>query len=265
VSSPSPDHKAVVQQEFTQQAQSYAANPLIKNTDRLAALVQAVRPQPGAHVLDVATGPGYVAAAFAEAGCEVVGLDLTPAPLALAEQMCDARGLTNLHFQLGDAEHLPWTSPTFDVVVSRYALHHCEDPQIVLAEMARVCHLQGTVAIQDLIVSEFPARAAYQNNFEQLRDTSHTRALSLSELLALFTACGLEVERVFTDRLNMPLEAWLENAHTPPERAAQVRELIKQDEQQDLSGTRPFRRQEEVYFTQHIATCIARKIVHRDA
>jgi len=57
--------------------------------------------------------------------------------------------------------------------------------------MARVCHLQGVVVIQDLIVSEFPARAAYQNRFEQLRDTSHTRALPLSELLALFTACGL--------------------------------------------------------------------------
>ncbi len=173
-----------------------------------------------------------MATAFAEAGCEVVALDLTPAPLALAKQMCEARGLTNLHFQLGDAEQLPWEAQTFDVVISRYALHHCEDPQRVLSEMARVCRLQRTVAIQDLIVSEFPARAAYQNRFEQLRDPSHTRALPLSELLALFTACGLEVEQVLTDRLTMSLEAWLENAHTSPDRAVQVRELIEQDEHQ---------------------------------
>lgn len=261
MSSPSPDHKAVVRQEFTQQAQAYAANPLIKSADRLASLVQAVRPQPGMRVLDVATGPGYVAAAFAEAGCEVVGLDLTPAPLELAEQMRKERGLTNLHFQLGDAEHLPFAEQTFDIVVSRYALHHCEDPQLVLAEMARVCHLQGTVVIQDLIVSEFPARGAYQNRFEQIRDTSHTRALPLSELLALFTTCGLETETVFTDRQAMPLEAWLENAHTSPDRAAQVRQLVEQDEQQDLSGTYPFHREGVVYFYQRIATCIARKIV----
>ena len=220
-SSPSPDHKAVVRQEFTQQA--YAASPLIANPDRLAALVQAVQPQPGTRVLDVATGPGYVAAAFAEAGCEVVGLDLTPAPLTIAEQMRAARGLTNLRFQLGDAEHLPFAEQTFDIVVSRYALHHCEDPQRVLTEMARVCHLQGTVVIQDLIVSELSARAAYQNRFEQLRDTSHTRALPISEFLALFTACGLEVEQVITDRLTQTLEAWLANAHTSPERAVQVR------------------------------------------
>lgn len=264
MSSPSSDHKAVVRQEFTQQAQKFAANPLIKNPDRLAALVQAVRPHPGASVLDVATGPGYVAAAFAEAGCDVVGLDLTSAPLELARQMREARGLTNLHFQLGDAEQLPWTPQTFDIVVSRFALHHCEDPQRVLTEMARVCRLQGTVAIQDLIVSEFPARAAYQNRFEQLRDTSHTRALPLSELLTLFTACGLEAEQVLTDHLTTPLEVWLENAHTSPERAAQVRELIEQDARQDLSGTYPFRHQEAMHFYQRVVTCIARKIIHRD-
>ena len=261
MTSSSPDHKSVVREEFTQQAQAYAANPLIKNTDRLATLVQAVRPQTGARVLDVATGPGYVAAAFAEAGCEVVGLDLTPAPLELAERMREERGLSNLRFQLGDAEHLPFPEPTFDIVVSRYALHHCEDPQCILAEMARVCRLQGNVVIQDLIVSEFPARGAYQNHFEQLRDTSHTRALPLTELLALFTTCGLEVEQVFTERLTMPLEAWLENAHTSPHRAAQVRELIEQDEWQDLSGTHPFHREGAVYFYQRVATCIAWKIV----
>jgi len=255
-------HKAVVIQEFTQQAQAYAASPLIANPDRLAALVQAVRPRLGARVLDVATGPGYVAAAFAEAGCEVVGLDLTPAPLALAEQMRQERGLSTLHFQQGDAEHLPFAEYTFEVVVSRYALHHCEEPRRVLGEMARVCQLQGTVVIQDLITSEFPARAAYQNHFEQLRDPSHTRALPLSELLALFTACGLEVEQVVTDHLTQALESWLENAHTPQEQASLVRELVEQDERQDLSGTRPFRRQEAVYFYQRIVTVIARKLAH---
>ncbi len=260
MSLPPPDHKETVRQEFTKQAQAYAMNPLIANPDRLAALVQAVHPKPGARVLDVATGPGYVAAAFAEVDCEVIGLDLTPAPLALAEQMRAARGLTNLRFQLGDAENLPFAEQTFDIVVSRYALHHCENPQDMLSEMARVCNLQGTVVIQDLVVSEFPARAIYQNRFEQLRDTSHTRALPISEFLSLFTACGLEVEQVITSRLTMPLEVWLENAHTSPERAAQVRELIMDDERQDLSGTHPFHQQETISFYQRIATLIACKI-----
>src|SRR5205823_8849241 len=77
--SPSSDHKALVRHEFTQQAQAYAANSSIADHSRLIRLVQAVHPQPKAHVLDVATGPGYVAMTFAQAGCEVVGLDLTEA------------------------------------------------------------------------------------------------------------------------------------------------------------------------------------------
>ena len=167
MSSSQSDHKAVVRHEFTRQAAAYAANPLVADRSQLMRLVQAVRPQPQDRVLDVATGPGFVALAFAEAGCEVVGIDLTEAPLAIAEQTRQSRGLTNLRFQLADAEQLPFGGEAFDVVVSRFALHHCENPQRVMAEMGRVCRLQGLVAIEDLVVSEYPERAAYQNRFEQ--------------------------------------------------------------------------------------------------
>ena len=175
MSSSSSDHKEVIRQEFMHQAQAYAANPLIADRSQLMRLVQLVRPQPQDRVLDVATGPGFVAIAFAEAGCEVVGIDLTEAPLAIAERTRQSRGLTNLRFQLGDAEHLSFGEEPFDIVVSRFALHHCEDPQRVIAEMGRVCHSQGLVAIEDLVVSEHPARAAYQNRFLAYMRALHQR------------------------------------------------------------------------------------------
>ena len=260
MSLPSPDHKEVVRQEFTHQAQAYAANPLIADQARLSRLVQIVHPQPQARVLDVATGPGYVAMTFAEAGCEVVGLDLTAAPLAIAEQQREARGLSNVRFQIGDAEHLPFGEHEFDIVVSRLALHHCEDPQLVLAEMSRVCRQQGVVVVEDLVVSEYPTRASYQNRFEQLRDPSHTRALSISAFLALFTACGLDVEHVSTDYRTQSVEQWLKNAQTPDDRAEQVRAMITEDELHDLSGVRPFRQDGRVYFLHRDATFVGRKL-----
>jgi len=260
MSSSSPDHKSLIRQEFTQQAQNYAANPSIVDPTRLSRMVQAVCPPSGARVLDVATGPGYVAMAFAEAGCAVVGLDLTEAPLKIAEEVSRARGLTSIHFQLGDAEQLPFAEQEFDVVVCRLALHHCEAPQRVLAEMTRVCRSLGMVVIEDLVTSEYPARAAYQNRFEQLRDPSHTRALPISECLALFTACNLEVEQLYTGYLVQSVEQWLANTHTPDEPAEQVRTMIAQDELHDLSGTRPFRRDGALYFHQRTATFISRKL-----
>lgn len=260
MSASSPDHKSLIRQEFTQQAQTYAANPSIVDPARLNRLVQAVRPQSGACALDVATGPGYVAMAFAEAGCEVVGLDLTEAPLKIAEEVSRTRGLTNVRFQVGDAEQLPFAEQEFDIVVCRLALHHCEVPQRVLAEMTRVCRPQGMVVIEDLVTSEYPARAAYQNRFEQLRDPSHTRALPISEFLALFTACNLEVGQLYTDYLVQSVEQWLANTRTPAEPAEQARTMIVQDELHDLSGTRPFRRDGALYFHQRTATFIGRKL-----
>ncbi len=260
MSSPSPDHKEVVRQEFTQQAEAYAANPLIANQRRLSRLVQAVQPRSQDRVLDVACGPGLVALAFAEVGYEVVGIDLTEAPLAIAEETRKARGLSNVRFQVGDAEHLPFGEGEFDIVVSRFALHHCEDAGRVLAEMARVCRPGGLVVIEDMVVSEFQKRGDYQNLFERLRDPSHTQALSISAFLGYFTACGLEVEQVYTDYMTQEVEQWLTNAHTPDERAEKVRVMMEQDKVQDLSGTHPFLQNDVMYFRQRTAAFVGRKL-----
>jgi len=145
-------------------------------------------------------------------------------------------------------------------VVCRLAFHHFPDPARVLGEMARVCKTDGTVAVEDLIASETTARADYQNEFERLRDPSHTRALPLSELLELFAGVGLEVERVKTDALIPAVEEWLANAKTPSTMAPTVRELIERDAVEDLSGTRPFRRDGTLYFTQRTAAVVGRRL-----
>ena len=244
-------HQAVIKEAFTRQAAAFAANPTVSDPRRVARLVAAVDAPPGARVLEVATGPGYVALGFGAAGCEVVGVDLTPAPLAIAEAMRRQRGLPNVRFQEAEAEHLPFDAASFDAAVCRLAFHHFADPGRVLGEMVRVCRPGGTVAVEDLVVSEHPRRAAYQNRFEHLRDPSHTRAFTLSDLLAAFTAAGLEVEGVQTWELVQVVERWLANAQTPPDAAAEVRRLVAADGAADLSGARPFRRDPDGWCFRH--------------
>ena len=256
-----PDHNQVVREEFTRQAVAYAANPSIADPERIARLVQAVSPSADARVLEVATGPGYVAMGFAAVAREVVGIDLTEAPLAIAEQQRQEQGLHNVRFQLADAARLPFADGEFDVVVCRLAFHHFAQPPGMLSEMVRVCAPHGTVAVEDIVVSEHPARGAYQNRFENLRDPSHTAAFSLSALLTLFTAAGLELEHVSTGHLRPVVERWMANAQTPAERAVEVRRLIEQDAREDLSGTRPFQTDEGQWcFTQHTAIVVGRKL-----
>lgn len=255
-----PDHKDLIRQEFTKQANAYAANTSIADPERVARLVRAVDPAPDARVLEVATGPGYVAMGFALACREVVGIDLTEAPLAIARRTAAERGLRNVRFETGDADRLPFDDGSFDVVVCRFAFHHFEDPSRVLAEMVRVGRPGGTVVVEDLAVSEHPDRAAYHNRYENLRDPSHTRGYPLSTLLALFAAHGLEVVNVQMDALTPSLEHWLANAQTPPDVATEVRALVERDLAEDLSGTRPHHQDGAIHFTQRTATVVGRKL-----
>jgi len=253
-------HKAIVQESFTRQAAVYAVTPTVADPARIARFVDAVSPAPESRLLEVACGPGFLALAFAPHCREATGLDLTDAPLVIAEKNRRERGLTNVNFQRGDAERLPFAEAEFDIAVCRFAFHHFEEPGRVLGEMARVCRPNGKVAIEDLVSSEHRARGDYQNRFERLRDPSHTRALAPSELLALFTAAGLELERLYSGELVQNLERWLANSQTPPEKAAEVRAMIERDGREDLSGTRPYLLDGQWFFRQPTLAVVARKL-----
>jgi SAM-dependent methyltransferase len=94
----------------------------------------------GISVLDVATGPGYVAAAAARRGAKVVGVDFSAGMLAAAR-----RQHPGIDFQPGDAEALPFPGPSFDAVVMSFGLLHLGRPDQALAEAHRVLRAGGRV------------------------------------------------------------------------------------------------------------------------
>lgn len=254
-------HKDLVREEFTRQANEYAVAPMIRDLDHIEKLVKLVGPSADARVLEVATGPGHVAMAFAKVAREVIGVDLTEAPLKIAERMRAERGLHNVSFRVGDVEaRLPFGDSEFEVVVCRFAVHHFENPAVVIGEMARVCRVDGTVAVEDLISSEHPERAEYYNRFERLRDTSHTRALALSELVKTLASAGLEIMRFESSALKNPVDRWFVSGHTSPDRETEARAMIERDLIEDLSGARPSRIDGELFFTHRLAIVTARKL-----
>lgn len=110
-------------------------------TQSIAALLEAVRIGGSDSVLDVATGPGYVAGAAASRAARVVGVDFSAQQLDLARSRYP--GIT---FQQGDAGELPFDSGSFDVVVSNFGMPHFPDPQRFLQEAFRVLRGAGRVA-----------------------------------------------------------------------------------------------------------------------
>ena len=125
-------HNEVVRESFTAQAKAFAANPWVTDEERIRRLVAAARLKGDERVLDIATGPGYIAEAFARAAREVIGVDLTAAMVSIGVERTRERGISNVSFRIGDVESLPFEREEFDVVVSRLALHHMLHPAEVV-------------------------------------------------------------------------------------------------------------------------------------
>jgi len=114
----------------------------------LEELIAAAKLQRDDRVLDVATGTGIVAIeALKRVGNDgmVVGIDLSPGPLAIAKRT--AGNTNNLQFLEMDAEDLKFLDGSFDVVLSEFALMFFPDSQRALREMKRVLVKNGRIAV----------------------------------------------------------------------------------------------------------------------
>jgi SAM-dependent methyltransferase len=109
-------------------------------------LAAAVAITAGEDVLDVAVGDGNTAILAARAGAKVAGVDLTPAQIELARTRCAAEEL-DVDLRVANAESLPFTDASFDVVVSSMGLIFAPDHLAAAAEVARVLRPGGQVGI----------------------------------------------------------------------------------------------------------------------
>ncbi len=102
--------------------------------------------KPGAQLLDVGCGAGQLSLIAARAGVRVTGCDISTNWLAQARRNAAAEGLTVV-FDEGDAEALPYENATFDAVVSLIGAMFAPRPDLVAAELIRVCRPGGIIAM----------------------------------------------------------------------------------------------------------------------
>jgi ubiquinone/menaquinone biosynthesis C-methylase UbiE len=119
------------------------------NADVIDALAGHGRVTAKSRVVDVGTGTGFVAAGLAGQAATVIGIDNSPAMLAVAAGNLAALGVDNVQLAEAELDNLPLPDDSVDVAVANMVLHHAPDPARMLAEMARVVRPGGTIAITD--------------------------------------------------------------------------------------------------------------------
>ena len=161
-------------------------------------LLDAAAVRAGSRVLDVATGPGAVAAAAAARGAStVVGVDLSPRMVALAASLHP-----EVEFREADAEARPFDAGAFDSVVGNFGVGHFPRPKRAVAEVTRVLARGGRAALSWW---QLPARNRVNGVFFDALSRAEAppppglsagpavfRFSGEAELLALLTAAGLE-------------------------------------------------------------------------
>jgi len=206
----------LVQEEFDRQAERWFRRELASEEramlDQIAQLAQI---SPTDRVLDVACGTGVVSFVLAPQAREVVGIDISPGMLAKARAIRHRRGIRNVHFVLGEARHLPFRDEQFDAVICRLAIHHFPQPELEIREMARVLKAGGRLVISDTISSEDEREAQLHNALERLRDPSHARMLSHTELIKLIEGTGLHVGEVQMQTRDRTYDEWMEVINEP--------------------------------------------------
>jgi ubiquinone/menaquinone biosynthesis C-methylase UbiE len=124
---------------------------LIQDTQQ-ALLLRALAPIKGRRVLDVGTGTGRAALAFAREGAIVTGVDASAEMLAVAERHAAEEGLAAT-FRVGDAHQLPFADREFDAAVSLRVIMHTPNWRQCVSELCRVSNAR--------IVVDFPALGSF--------------------------------------------------------------------------------------------------------
>jgi ubiquinone/menaquinone biosynthesis C-methylase UbiE len=217
-------------EQFDRQATRYDNRWAQWSDESLRRMLELADPQSDWNALDVATGTGYTALAFAPHVAHVTGADVSSGMLAQGAKRAEEQGIANVDWREAPAEALPFVDASFDLVSVRIAPHHFLDVRAFLSEVRRVLKPNGVFVFGDTTVPDNDIETAYwQNAVERARDASHIANLPPQTWRVLAEAAGFTITdlETMTGAIKLTLSDWLEVSGCTGDRAETVRRMFR--------------------------------------
>lgn len=203
-----------VRKNFGQRASEYRLSTTHGNPVDLERMINLIKPTSDDIALDVATGGGHTAIALAKYVKQVVAIDITPEMLAEAEMASNQESVSNISFRTEDVHNFNISDSQFDIVASRFAVHHFSNVKRALREMCRVLKPGGKFYILDCSVFDGEEPEKEINRIELLRDSSHQCSYSPRLWHQLLKELPLTIDHTSLLKEQYELPRWFDRMGT---------------------------------------------------
>ena len=180
-------------------------NRQTQDTEHLENILRFIGVKEGMKILDLGTGSGYLAFPIAKSnpGCEVIGLDIVSGALGANSTRAKEEGLDNLSFVSYDGIDFPFESETFDLIVTRYSLHHFPDIEHSIGEVSRVLKKGGHFFISDPRPNDCDVDR-FVDKYMQLKKDGHIKFYTKDEWETICGHQGLSLIDSFDSSIRFP-------------------------------------------------------------
>ncbi|MFX1501258.1 MAG: class I SAM-dependent methyltransferase [Promethearchaeota archaeon] len=165
-----------------------------KGTDRLIELLK-INEMEKPKILEVGCSTGYITRYIAKKfNCEIIGIDVGKLVLEIAREEAQKLNLTNINFQTGNVENLPFPNESFDIVFGEAITALVSNPIKVVEEYKRVLKPYGKIATLDLFMKESLSKELIEeiNKIMSIVIGAQIRIRTFQEWVQIFTESGFK-------------------------------------------------------------------------
>lgn len=226
-------------------------NKQTKDDKHLELIMDYVPVAPGMKILDLGTGTGFLAFPFAKEHVQatVTGLDIVEKALEENRKRAANEGLRNLQFVNYDGMSFPFEDNSFDVVITRYALHHFPAIRDTFDEISRVLKADGCFFLSDPAPNEDDTEH-FVDEYMQMKKDGHIKFYTKAEWESLGIASGLKCVDGFETKIRFPKKK---------ETALEFEDIISRHKESVIRGYDVEVIDDEIWITERVNNLLFRK------